>query len=520
SKVDKQMIRTDLTTDRPLYILSAYAPTKSLAEQLFGGQPREQSFEELRFRHYELSAQGNAAQAIQEAQMLNSNAEEQIKTALADLDGAVKYLTDAEDKHPNRIDICDARGGDVSQPQASSGVFARSGASTPASTFGQPAFGNPQVSAPATAFGQPAFGQAAAPTPAFGKPSAPASGFAQPSFGQSAVKPAFGQPSAPASAFGQPAFGQPALPAPAFGQSASLGGAPSAFQQPPSSGLAPTFGQNTSPAPFGQAQQAGNFSGIQQPQTQSGFGQQSTPFGQQASTGPQSSGLFGQQQSSVAPTPFAAPKPSTGFSQPATTPSNPPMQSVAPQSSNTIGQAPATQTSISSGQTSKPQPPSNPFALANPSQNTAAFGQNLTSAAPASGQVAVQAPTGGLGASARTDAANEASRAAMESSRNPIDKTFGPGDPGARKLLSWQGQKVTYIDNEPCIKNIQDGGWQKIWFPEGQPVLTDNTPQYPEGFTPTDAMRNDWEHFLQHGVGPDGLFPSLPPPRDMIKWDF
>ena len=513
------MIRTDLTTDRPLYILSAYAPSKSLAEQLFGGQPREQSFEELRFRHYELTAQGNEAQAIQEAQVLNSNAEEQIKTALADLDGAVKYLTDAESKHPNRIDICDARGGDVSQPQAS-GVFARTGASTPASTFGQSAFGNPPTPAPATAFGQPAFGQAAAPAPAFGKPSAPASGFAQPSFGQSAVKSAFGQSSAPASAFGQPAFGQPALPAPAFGQSASLGGAPSAFQRPSSSGVAPTFGQNTSPAAFGQAQQAGNFSGIQQPQTQSGFGQQSTPFGQQASTGPQSRGVFGQHQSLVTPTPFAVPKPSTGFAQPATAPSNPPMQSVAPQSSNAFGQAPATQPSISSGQTSKPQPPTNLFASENPSQNAAASGQKVSSAAPASGSIAVQAPTGGLGASAGTNAANEASRAGLESSRKPIDKTLGAGNPGARKLLSWEGQSVTYIDNQPCIKNIQDGGWQRIWFPEGPPVLTDNTPQYPEGFTPTDAMRKDWEHFLQHGVGPDGLFPSLPPPRDMIKWDF
>lgn len=516
--MEKQIIRADLTSERPMYILSAYGPGRNAPEQLFGGQPREQSFEELRLRHYELAFAGKEAQAIQEAKALNDNAEQQIHTALADLDGAIKYITDAENKHPNRVDICMAKGGDPLQPQESPGGFrARSGAFAAASTSGLSGFGKPPPPAPVPAFGKPAFGQAAAPASAFGKPSAPALNLAQSSSGPTAATSAFGQSSTSTPAFGQPSVGQAATPAPAFGQPTSLGQKPSAFSQPSNTILAPAFGQTSTPAPFGQAQQTANPLGGQQAQKQPGSAQQNSPFGQQPSTGPQTSRAFGQQQASTNLHPFAITKPPSAFGQPATALASPPGQPAAPQPSNAFGQASTPQTSTVFGQISNSQPAVKSFGSKDSAQNLGIFRHSKPPPAPTFGQPAAQAPAGGLVASAQATATPSS---AWRNNRKPVPKTFGPGNQGSRKLLSWQGQSVTYIDDEPCIKNAQDGGWQKIWFPEGPPAFTDKTPEYPEGYVLDEASRMKFEHFLQHGVGSDGLIPDWPPPREMISWDF
>ena len=210
-KLDKGTINNDLIKERPQWILSAYGPGRDAPLQLFGGHPREQSFEELRLRHYELAAQGNQQQALQEAQALVNNAEQQIQTALNDLDGAVKYIINGEDEHPNRLDICKAKGATPTQPHASAP------SQQIQSTFGQPSrsapdFGQPSAS---SAFGGPSansFGQSFAPTSTFGQPSATTS--------------TFGKPSAPT-------FGQPSQPS-AFGQASTLGPSTTSFGQPSS----------------------------------------------------------------------------------------------------------------------------------------------------------------------------------------------------------------------------------------------------------------------------------------------
>ncbi|KAI4205271.1 MAG: hypothetical protein LQ350_000593 [Teloschistes chrysophthalmus] len=511
------MVSNDLTADRPLYILSAYGPGKDAPEQLFGGQPREQSFEELRFRHYELAAAGNEAQAIQEAQLLYSNAEKQIETALSDLDGAIKYINDAAKKHPNRNDVCSATG-DRSTPlqQLSGAPQTRNAGFGVDSGFAKPAFG--QATKPASAFGQPSFGQAAAPTPAFGQRSAPAPSFGQPAFGQ----PAFGQPSGPTSAFGQPAFGQNAAPASAFGQSTSLNQNAPTFGQPSNSTSTPAFGRTSTPLSFGQAQQTTNPSVqqlTQQRPQQTGPGLQNNPFGQGSTSGPQAAGSFGQQQT-PAPSnafPFTNPlKPSLAFGQSSMTPGNPVAQATAPQPSSSFGQNSNPQLPSIFGQPSNSQPASNAFGTNDPSRDTST--SQLT--ASAFGQPTAQLPAANLGISAQN--AMGAAQPSMTTSNHgaTITRTFGPGNPGTRKLLSWDGQKVTYIDDEPCIRNATDGGWQRIWFPEGPPTLTEKTQEYPEGYAPDAAARTNMEHFLQHGVGSDGLIPEMPPPRDMINWDF
>lgn len=57
--VTPEGIRDDLTIDLPQWILSSYAPGRNPPDQLFGGYPREQSFEELQLLYREGVASGN-----------------------------------------------------------------------------------------------------------------------------------------------------------------------------------------------------------------------------------------------------------------------------------------------------------------------------------------------------------------------------------------------------------------------------------------------------------------------------
>jgi nucleoporin NUP42 len=63
-QLDKAAIITDLSSERPQWILSAYGPGRHAPAQLFGGPLREQSFEEMRLMHYIGLASGNPLQAV------------------------------------------------------------------------------------------------------------------------------------------------------------------------------------------------------------------------------------------------------------------------------------------------------------------------------------------------------------------------------------------------------------------------------------------------------------------------
>lgn len=62
--VTVEAIERDLTNETPQWILSAYAPGRDAPGQLFGGFPREQSFEELRLHYVMGKASGNEQQAV------------------------------------------------------------------------------------------------------------------------------------------------------------------------------------------------------------------------------------------------------------------------------------------------------------------------------------------------------------------------------------------------------------------------------------------------------------------------
>ncbi|PNH40611.1 hypothetical protein VD0004_g6410 [Verticillium dahliae] len=85
--ITKETIEKDLTTERPQWILSAYGPGRDAPEQLFGGSAREQSFEEMRLHHVLAASKGSPQQALNEAQQLYQQAEQQIQTTVGNLDG-------------------------------------------------------------------------------------------------------------------------------------------------------------------------------------------------------------------------------------------------------------------------------------------------------------------------------------------------------------------------------------------------------------------------------------------------
>ena len=173
-------ITADLTSERPTWTLSAYGPGRNAPVQLFGGLPREQSFEEMRLQHYNLAFQGLQQQAVLEAQTLTSSAEEQNRQAVRTPDKAVKYIIDGQNQHPNRLDVCknaiaNQNAWEAIQRQAPPlNPFARQGAPfDPPSTFGQTsttgnASGKPSAAAPPFSQTRPAaqvssFPESAAP---------------------------------------------------------------------------------------------------------------------------------------------------------------------------------------------------------------------------------------------------------------------------------------------------------------------------------------------------------------------
>lgn len=440
---------------------------------MFGGHLREQSFEELRIRHYELATQGNQQQAIQEAQALVNNAEQQIQTALNDVDGAVKYIINGENEHPNRLDVCKAKDAMPGQPQ----TLAPNQRNT--STFGQPsssmpAFGQPSAPSVFGRHSAPSFAQPSASNPTFGQPSAP-------TFGQPSRSSAFGQPSAlgrPTTSFGQPSssFGQPSISAPAFSRSS----APNPLGAPQQQSQANAFGKPSGPDllpqqtvaatnPFSQP------SGLTQNPT---FGQPSVPS--QPST-------FGR-PSTLNPSP-AVIQPATsgaigGFSQTSTAPPNPFDQPKAPSNISTSGQS----------STVAPNP----------------FGQTMTSSA---NQPGPSIPSN-ISQPPPDPAVNRAN----------VKSTSGQGTNGVQvqrdsqnKVTSWKGMLVRYFDDEPCYRN-NDGSWQKLWFPDGPPDFRKTVELPDEAYD--EATKANYGHLKETGTFKDGIMPLLPPKREWCSWNF
>ncbi|KAK7529803.1 uncharacterized protein J3D65DRAFT_641254 [Phyllosticta citribraziliensis] len=518
--LDQEVIRIDLSTERPIWPFSAYGPAKAVPRQLIEGAI-EQSPEEMRFRFYAL---GNPQQAAAEETALLEQSNQQVQSILNDLPGAIKFVLDGDNMHPNRNDICDqtssqtsntfSRGGSAASGRPIPTGPAAFGANKP-SGFGQPSFGAPaggqqQQQQQQSAFGRPSSFSQPNQGGAFGAPSslganssAAGGAFGKPAFGQPAnpgqnhpqTQPAaFGQPSQPG-AFGQPAGG--AFGKPAFGQAFQPGGG--AFGQPSQPGGAAAFGQPSQPggaAAFGQPSQPGS----------AAFGQPSQPGG----------GVFGK--------PAATP----GFGQPAFG------QPAAPQNSG--GFPPAQPTGGAFGnpqaqqQQQQQQPTPSPFGQPAQAQPSNPFQQQ---------QQQQQQPTttggggGGLNAFGQPAATNNSTTQQQQpngttttSSSLHASAAVHPAthDPATNRLITWKGQRVEYpAPNVPCYRDPADrsGALIRIWHPT-PPAEANPFHEGPPAAYEGDAGRELAEAYAfvrETGMWRDGVVPEVPPKGEWVGWD-
>ena len=400
-----------------------------------------------------------------------------MRVALNDLDGAIRYIANSQNEHPNRVDICKSA---LSRPPPNSQPNRFLNSNNTASSPQPNPFGGSSSSAPFNAFGtqsQPGV------TSAFGQPA---------SLG---MKPSpFGQPSQlgqTASPFGQPSqLGQKASP---FGQPSQLGHGPSPFGQPASlnSQQSNPFAQNkTTSSPFAVAANNSAFGSTAQPTGLNVFGQPLQPPGgnifSQSGTQP-AANAFGASSTTNASS-FAAQDASTG-------------NTITP---NPFGQSPA--------QTAKPGAFGSTQAFNPPS----AFGNagqrdlNGTSAANDRG-------FGTDGSNPNPFPVDVLNPNGPESSHSHPDiRTYSIRDVG-NKLISWKSKPVSYVENEPYFRK-EDGSLERIWFPNGPPIYSAATEPPIDEIHPTDL--DGHKFLLEHGTFKDGIMPNVAPQREYCRWDF
>ena len=246
-------------------MLSAYGPIPDAPRQLFGGPGREISFEEMRLFHYGLHASGNQQQAIQQAQSLAQQAQQQNQVALNDIDRAIRYIVDGEKEHPNRVDICEAviRASSTNIPSVPLQTVRPSNPVAPSTTLGtnfQTAPGtNTQPFAPSSTSGTGFRANTGTST----QPFAPSftSGFGSQTTTGTNAQP-FVPPSIPSVGFQNTAgtntqqFAATSTPGSGFQAATSTNAQPFASSSIPGVGLQNTVGTNTQP--FASSSTSGN----------------------------------------------------------------------------------------------------------------------------------------------------------------------------------------------------------------------------------------------------------------------
>lgn len=463
---------------------------------------------------------------MQQAEGLHREAEQQIQNTLQNVDAAIQYILSSENEHPNRLDIC--RQGTIAGQNSTianpfSGSLNSTGTTNPfvgpapaaASPFGQPSalgqttnpFGNAVQAAPSP-FGQPAaLGPKSNP---FGQPASAATPFGQPS--------ALGQKSTP--------FGQPPAATP-FGQPSVLGPKPNAFGAPSNNGFSVhadganpfpsaqqtqgigSFGSSQPNNPFGAAplpaQPPNPFGAPQQPPQPFGTASPAptNPFG--ATTQPASNGGFATQQPTVqnpfASPPVAIPNPFGAPSQPNTT--NP----FSSQSQEGVAQSNVTGTNPFGA----PVPPAIVMGLSNTPNQATSFGAPPS---PFSTQPANN--NSNTGAGGITGAQSPYSPESH--TQHPALSSYATKQPDGRMTM-FKGKQVQYIykDGSPAVRN-RDGGYEKIWFPNGPPPYNKDT-ELPEAVCDDDIQKS-YEFARATGTFKDGIIPLIPPKREWCLWDF
>ncbi|KAF2481553.1 hypothetical protein BDY17DRAFT_301522 [Neohortaea acidophila] len=533
-------IKSDLTPgdERPSWPLSAYGPGKDAPRQLLEGA-LEQSPEELRVQYYLVAATGAAEQyQLTETEAL-SQANAQAQQILSDLNGAVKYIIDGKDIHPNRDDSVVKNVGNFPRKERlDMGRAVVSGAPGGGGGFGQSSnFGAASTGAFGQTNAQPnsAFGQPAAFGSSGGMESQPATGssaFGQPSnlrpqtaaFGGGS---AFGAPSSlgqSGSAFGAPsALGSSTS---AFGKPSPLGG--SAFGQPSAMGGSSPFGgqaaSNTQGSAFGQASSLGSAQG-------SAFGQSSSlgtggsTFGKPSPFGAAASSTTTPAFGSSTPFGAAAPTTSSAFGQPSA-----PAQTQSPfgQTSNTPQQSPFGQASNTTpfGQASTPTP----FGQASTQQQQGSvFGQPSAPNNTQQSSFGKPSPFGSTSAPSPSPFAQQS----QPSQPSPFASTT-PAAPSPFAQKQQQQLAPTSFKNHPITTNPTTKTSyythphhrrpERIWHPDGPPGPNPDAeaadPSVYDSGKLGEVLKQIYEYVRGNGRFEAGVpVPEVPPRREWVGWE-
>jgi nucleoporin NUP42 len=98
----------------------------------------------------------------------------------------------------------------------------------------------------------------------------------------------------------------------------------------------------------------------------------------------------------------------------------------------------------------------------------------------------------------------------------------------SKKLVSYRGRRVQYINGNPCYERSDGKGWERIWFPDGgagpDVVALNNAEKLEEvqgkGEDYTDAIREEFKFLFEEGRFRNGKMPLVPPMREWCIYDF
>ncbi|KAI9657275.1 MAG: hypothetical protein M1829_006920 [Trizodia sp. TS-e1964] len=86
-----------------------------------------------------------------------------------------------------------------------------------------------------------------------------------------------------------------------------------------------------------------------------------------------------------------------------------------------------------------------------------------------------------------------------------------------KNLLTWKSRPVSYKDGQPLFQ-LNDGSWERIWFPNGPPDYNKDT-ELPEEMY-DNHTKQLYQEMAITGECPGGKMPLLPPRREWCRWDF
>lgn len=483
-------------------------------------------------QYYLAKVGGSTQQYEQNERNAVDQANQSAQQILNDIDGAVKYIVDGKNQHPNREDQVQKTASSFNWTNAPS-LNQSSAISTGGTTFGQSStsFGSSSTSA---------FGNPSTATPAFGQSSALGSGTSFDGASASGASPLGGGQAGSNSAFGKPsALGSGS----AFGQPSSFGGGSNAFGKPSALGGASPFGaQNTSdPLPFGQSSSNAAASPFGQASSNntgaSPFSQASAPtggstFGQPSAPG--NTTAFGQTSTPASNTAFG--KPSAFGAAASTTPafgSSTPFGAQAPSNTSAFGQPsqPAGKQASPFGQPTQQQPTfgnASPFGSTNGTTSTfaqPAFGSSSKPFGAATNTTAFGKPS--------AQPAQQPTFGSQQPAQPQPTAPFSSNAPGTR-LTHFRNQPVTYArlgqkdgkpdpdgKEQPYYTNPATQKPERIWMASGAaPGANADVEALPQTYEALGAALEQLYAFVRaRGVFEAGVVPEVPPKREWVGWE-